>query len=105
MWHEVGRPQVHGYDLLHAAFLDNLRFISVADEKVARVFEAPRNFVGLIRYLGIVKLDVEEVSHVYVPQNDSLTAIAAITARRGECTSSWTVQQGYNRRCATLFIR
>ncbi|KAH9938447.1 WD40-repeat-containing domain protein [Fomitopsis serialis] len=36
-WHEVGRPQVHGYDLVGVASLDALRFVSIADEKVARV--------------------------------------------------------------------
>lgn len=62
VWHEVGRPQVHGYDLLRATFLDPLRFVSIADEKVARVFEAPRNFVSLIHHFGVVKLDADEVS-------------------------------------------
>jgi elongator complex protein 2 len=61
IWHEIGRPQVHGYDLLHVAFLDPLRFVSVADEKVSRVFEAPRNFVGLVQNLGMVDLKVNEV--------------------------------------------
>ena len=60
-WHEVSRPQVHGYDLLGVVSLDPLRFISVADEKVARVFGAPRNFVKTMRGLGIVNLEVDEV--------------------------------------------
>ncbi|TDL29335.1 WD40 repeat-like protein [Rickenella mellea] len=53
IWHEIGRPQIHGYDLLNAVFLDALKFVSVADEKVARVFEAPRGFASLTRNLGI----------------------------------------------------
>jgi len=61
-WHEIGRPQVHGYDLVGAAFLDPLRFVSVADEKVARVFEAPRGFTHLIKSLGIADMAVEGVS-------------------------------------------
>ena len=60
-WHELGRPQVHGYDLLDVAFIDPLRFVSVADEKVARVFEAPRGFVELVEGLGISKFTDEEV--------------------------------------------
>ncbi|KAI9510450.1 WD40 repeat-like protein [Russula earlei] len=59
-WHEVGRPQVHGYDLVGVVSLDPLRFISVADEKVARVFAAPRGFVKMLRELGIADLDVDE---------------------------------------------
>ena len=53
VWHEIGRPQVHGYDLLRVAFLSASRFISIADEKVARVFEAPREFLEVVANLGI----------------------------------------------------
>ncbi|KAK0206472.1 WD40-repeat-containing domain protein [Desarmillaria ectypa] len=51
-WHELARPQVHGYDLLGVSFLDNLKFVSIADEKVARVFEAPRSFIDVVEALG-----------------------------------------------------
>ncbi|KAK0242692.1 WD40-repeat-containing domain protein [Armillaria nabsnona] len=50
-WHELARPQVHGYDLLGVSFLDNLKFVSIADEKVARVFEAPRSFINVVEAL------------------------------------------------------
>ncbi|KAH9951818.1 WD40 repeat-like protein [Amylocystis lapponica] len=56
VWHEIGRPQVHGYDLSGVAFLDALRFVSIADEKVARVFEAPREFVDVVNNIGSVHL-------------------------------------------------
>lgn len=55
-WHEIGRPQVHGYDLLGVAFLDPLRFVSIADEKVARVFEAPQEFVDVVQNLDVADL-------------------------------------------------
>ncbi len=60
-WHEVSRPQAHGYDLLGVVFLDPLRFVSIADEKVARVFGAPRSFVKTIQGLGTIDLKVDEV--------------------------------------------
>ena len=63
VWHELGRPQVHGYDLLDVAFIDPLRYVSIADEKVARVFEAPRGFVKLVEALGISKFTEKEVCH------------------------------------------
>ncbi|EFA10370.2 putative elongator complex protein 2-like Protein [Tribolium castaneum] len=44
-WHEIARPQVHGYDLSSVAVLSRYRFASSAEEKVIRTFEAPRNFV------------------------------------------------------------
>ncbi|KAL5487931.1 ELP2_1 [Sanghuangporus weigelae] len=54
LWHEICRPQVHGYDLIDAVFLTSTRFVSIADEKVARVFDAPRSFVSLCKHLGIL---------------------------------------------------
>ncbi|XP_038185627.1 elongator complex protein 2 [Arvicola amphibius] len=44
-WHEIARPQIHGYDLKCLAMIDRFQFVSGADEKVLRVFSAPRNFV------------------------------------------------------------
>lgn len=60
-WHEIARPQIHGYDLLDAVFLDPLKFVSIADEKVVRVFEAPRNFVQLAKTLDVAYLAESEV--------------------------------------------
>ncbi|KAK6931542.1 WD40 repeat [Dillenia turbinata] len=47
-WHEVARPQVHGHDINCVTIIPrkgNHRFVSGADEKVARVFEAPMSFL------------------------------------------------------------
>ncbi|XP_009356223.2 elongator complex protein 2 [Pyrus x bretschneideri] len=47
-WHEIARPQVHGHDISCVAIIQgkgNHRFVSGADEKVARVFEAPLSFL------------------------------------------------------------
>jgi len=60
-WHEIARPQVHGYDLLNVVFIDPLKFASIADEKVVRVFEAPRNFVELAEKLGVSQFADKEV--------------------------------------------
>lgn len=60
-WHEIARPQVHGYDLLNVVFISPLKFASIADEKVVRVFEASRGFVELAERLGIAKFNDEEV--------------------------------------------
>ncbi|KAF8842300.1 WD40 repeat-like protein [Paxillus ammoniavirescens] len=53
VWHELARPQVHGYDLVGATWLGPWTFASVADEKVARVFEAPQGFVETAKCLGV----------------------------------------------------
>jgi hypothetical protein len=33
-WHEMGRSQIHGYDMQCVAFIDKWRYVSGADEKV-----------------------------------------------------------------------
>ncbi|CAG9817395.1 unnamed protein product [Phaedon cochleariae] len=44
-WHEIARPQVHGYDMSCLAVISKYKFVSAAEEKVIRIFEAPKNFV------------------------------------------------------------
>lgn len=52
-WHEIARPQVHGHDINCVCMIKgsgNHRFVSGADEKVARVFEAPLSFLKTLNY-------------------------------------------------------
>ncbi|XP_010279373.1 PREDICTED: elongator complex protein 2 [Nelumbo nucifera] len=52
-WHEIARPQVHGHDINCIAIIQgkgNHRFVSGADEKVARVFEAPLSFLKTLNH-------------------------------------------------------
>jgi elongator complex protein 2 len=51
-WHEMARPQIHGYDLNAAAFISPYRIVSCGDEKVVRVFEVPRGFVQSLENVG-----------------------------------------------------
>ncbi|CAD6899736.1 unnamed protein product [Tilletia controversa] len=51
-WHELARPQTHGYDLNSVAWIDQWSFASAADEKVVRVFTAPAGFVQSIKAAG-----------------------------------------------------
>lgn len=62
VWAEIARPQIHGYDMTDASFISPFRFVSGADEKVARVFDAPQGFVESLRSLGISKREAEEES-------------------------------------------
>ncbi|WWD16158.1 hypothetical protein CI109_100583 [Kwoniella shandongensis] len=62
-WAEIARPQIHGYDMTDVSFITPLRFVSSADEKVARVFDAPEGFVQSLATLGVTKReDVAEGS-------------------------------------------
>lgn len=52
-WHEIARPQVHGHDINCVTVVrgkGNHRFVSGADEKVARVFEAPLSFLKTLNH-------------------------------------------------------
>ncbi|KAI3453067.1 hypothetical protein Pfo_009730 [Paulownia fortunei] len=52
-WHEIARPQVHGHDINCVTIIrgkGNHRFVSGAEEKVARVFEAPLSFLKTLKH-------------------------------------------------------
>ncbi|KAI1099875.1 WD40 repeat-like protein [Jackrogersella minutella] len=50
-WHEMARPQIHGYDLNCVDSLGSARFVSGADEKLMRVFDEPKAVARLLRGL------------------------------------------------------
>ncbi|KAI1901605.1 hypothetical protein AGOR_G00036120 [Albula goreensis] len=56
-WHEISRPQIHGYDMQCLAMVGRFQFVSGADEKVLRVFRAPRNFVENFSNISGASLD------------------------------------------------
>lgn len=52
-WHEIARPQVHGHDINCVTIIKgkgNHRFVSGAEEKVSRVFEAPLSFLKTLNH-------------------------------------------------------
>ena len=54
-WHEMARPQIHGYDLNCIDSVDESQYISGADEKLLRVFDEPRTTANLLECLCGVK--------------------------------------------------
>lgn len=50
-WHEFGRPQIHGYDMICVKALSETQFVSAGDEKVIRVFEEPRTVAKMMESL------------------------------------------------------
>ncbi|KAJ3403070.1 Elongator subunit elp2, partial [Chytridiales sp. JEL 0842] len=57
-WHELARPQIHGYDIHCVTFFHQYGFVSGADEKVIRVFEAPRSFLESFQGInGLIESD------------------------------------------------
>lgn len=69
---ELGRPQIHGYPLASVAFTSRLQFVSGADEKIVRVFDAPKVFVASVRNLSGVELG-DEVRRPPVKVEEALT--------------------------------
>ncbi|KAK9750430.1 hypothetical protein RND81_02G196400 [Saponaria officinalis] len=62
-WHEIARPQVHGHDINCVTLIQgegNYRFVSGADEKVARVFEAPLSFLKTLNCSVSDESDAQE---------------------------------------------
>lgn len=58
-WHEMSRPQIHGYDLNCTATLGpTSSFVSGADEKLMRVFTAPKAVAKMLSYLTNSKIDM-----------------------------------------------
>lgn len=61
-WHEMARPQIHGYDLNCIDSLGESRFVSGADEKVIRVFNEPKAVADLLQKLsGISSIGAEDM--------------------------------------------
>ncbi len=77
IWREVGRPQVHGYDLNTVACIGDgntemkHRFVSGADEKEARSFDAPISTVKLLNLIhGRVNqdgVDKNRIERAFIP--------------------------------------
>lgn len=59
-WHEIGRPQIHGYDLKCLAMAGRFKFISGADEKVIRIFNATKYVVESLQQITGNEYSVNE---------------------------------------------
>ena len=59
-WHEMGRPQIHGYDLNCLDCISDTRFVSGADEKLLRVFDEPQATADSLAQLSGIISDKQE---------------------------------------------
>lgn len=59
-WHEMTRPQIHGYDLNCIDSLGTSQFVSGADEKLLRVFNEPKAVANLLNKLCDFGRDLAE---------------------------------------------
>ncbi|KEY69872.1 hypothetical protein S7711_06428 [Stachybotrys chartarum IBT 7711] len=56
-WHEMSRPQIHGYDLNCIDSLGEAQFVSGADEKLMRVFSKPKAVAALLNQLSGISVE------------------------------------------------
>lgn len=59
-WHEMARPQIHGYDMNCVDSIGNTQFISGADEKLLRVFDEPRDTADLLKDLCGIRITAKK---------------------------------------------
>jgi elongator complex protein 2 len=77
VWKELGRPQVHGYDLNTVACIGDgktellHRFVSGGDEKEARVFDAPKMTLSLLQkitgQMDPKEANTERIERAFIP--------------------------------------
>ncbi|XP_055390341.1 elongator complex protein 2 [Condylostylus longicornis] len=58
-WHEVARPQIHGYDMQTIATIGRYKFASGGEEKIIRMFQATVDFIKNFRSICKISTDQE----------------------------------------------
>lgn len=101
-WGEVNRPQIHGYDMTCVAPISRLRFVSGADEKVVRVFDATRGFARSMKRLGVTEDDLESVSGSLAPAGWSALTFSRKRHRSGQAFRRWVSRTVHSRNVSTL---
>ncbi|XP_025093831.1 elongator complex protein 2-like isoform X2 [Pomacea canaliculata] len=75
-WYEIARPQIHGYDMQCLTSIKQFMFASSGDEKVIRIFQAPRNFIqNLCNICGL-----DEINELSQEETSSLPEGASVPA-------------------------
>lgn len=56
-WHEISRPQIHGYDMICCDNITKTKFVSGGDEKILRVFELTESIRQHLKSLGGIEIN------------------------------------------------
>ncbi|KAI5955150.1 ELP2 [Candida jiufengensis] len=56
-WHEIARPQIHGYDMICCDNITKTKFVSGGDEKILRVFELTKSISEALKSLGNIEIN------------------------------------------------
>nr|XP_012220137.1 PREDICTED: probable elongator complex protein 2 [Linepithema humile] len=86
LWHEIARPQVHGYDMTCLVMLAPYMYASGAEEKVVRVFTATSAFRDRLRLLADTE-DFKFTAHGATVPALGLTNKATFNKKVDQCES------------------
>jgi WD40 repeat protein len=96
-WLEVARPQIHGYGMTAAAMpaIDGVphRLVSAGDEKVVRVFDAPRLFVRALD--TVCKPAFEQCGYTAAMDSGSSAEAADLCRRSNDLLASVRAEFAY----------
>lgn len=86
LWHEIARPQIHGYDMTCLVMLAPYMYASGAEEKVVRVFAATSAFRDRLRSLADIE-DFKFTAHGATVPSLGLTNKATFSEKVEQCKS------------------
>ncbi|KAK3930472.1 putative elongator complex protein 2 [Frankliniella fusca] len=96
-WHELARPQVHGYDIQCLAILSRYQYASGAEEKIVRVFKAPGNFIeNFQRICGVQESNVDELLAA-MPTGASVPSLGL--SNKAVFNEDTSLPAGFNNQC------
>ncbi|GAA5816810.1 hypothetical protein MFLAVUS_010344 [Mucor flavus] len=94
-WHEMGRPQVHGYDIKCISFIHDWEFVSGADEKVLRIFDAPKSCVQSLSELTGEKDIMKDIESRPVGANLPALGLSNKAVFEGDVTRDGDVEENH----------
>ncbi|CAI5759461.1 unnamed protein product [Candida verbasci] len=72
-WHEIARPQIHGYDMICYDNITTTKFVSGGDEKILRVFEITNSISSLLKKIS--NIDIKTENGEVLPESASLPVL------------------------------
>lgn len=95
-WHELARPQIHGYDLNCIDVLSATRFVSGADEKLMRVFDEPRAVARMLHTVAGIGEEVPSDGVADKPDAANMPVLGLSNKATVEEDDSTTVPESSN---------
>lgn len=92
-WHEISRPQIHGYDLNCIDTIGDNDFVSGADEKLLRVFRKPQRTAAMLDQLSGTRSE----DHGTLPSSASIPVLG-LSNKAGEQDAPAASHKGEDQR-------